>query len=60
MRVAKMPRQTFFDSILISDDEFDLAEIKDVYKHLKRQKKKAGMIGGSTDDTETNYVTYTS
>ncbi len=55
-----MPRQTFFDSILISDDEFDLAEIKDVYKHLKRQKKKAGMIGGSTDDTETNYVTYTS
>jgi hypothetical protein len=54
-----MARQTFFDSILVSDDEFDLARIEDVYAYLKTQKKKDGIIRGLTDDTETKFTAYT-
>lgn len=55
-----MSRRTFYDRLLVSDDEFELSEIESTYNYLKTLKSREGVIGNDLNSDETGFMLYSS
>jgi len=55
-----MNRQVFFDRLLVSNEEFDLPELENLYEYLKGLESWEGYIDGDPTPEETGFTSYSS